>query len=238
MSDTSGKKASPPYVSFSSFSSFIKGLSETHVPGRVDKTVMSKYSGSTIYALLPALEWLGLIDDNGAPQPLLHDLAGADEERYKALLGQMVNDKYHFLFGNGLDLSKASSGQVIDAFKTQDISGSTITKCMAFFLALAKAAGINVSSHVKAPIQPRGQAKKKKKSSASESGHVDNSQADDADEDPGGVDAPAGMIKITVPLRDTDDGVIWFPANMTPEQIKRAVKMADFILKNYYALED
>ena len=158
------KKLSPPYVVFSSFKSFINGLGETAVPTRIDKSVMSNYSGSTIYSLLPALTWFGLIDSNGIPSEKLKELANSDEIGFSRLLGELMREKYVFLFSNGIDLKNASGGQVQEAFKSQDVSASTITKCMVFFLAAAKEAGIEVSPHVKAPtVKRKSRAKKAKK---------------------------------------------------------------------------
>ncbi|MCG7995635.1 MAG: DUF5343 domain-containing protein [Candidatus Thiodiazotropha taylori] len=230
MADESGKKLSPPYVSYTSFTSFIKGLSETHVPDRIDKTVMSNYSGSTVYALLPALQWLELIDEHGNPQPILDHLTNANDTEYQELLNKLVKEKYSFLFNGGFDLAKASSGQVIEAFKQQDISGSTVTKCMSFFLAIAKSAGIKVSSHVKAPTVKRSPVNKKKKSAASSN----PSNVPDAED----RQSPEGTEKISFTLRGMPDVVIYFPAGLDEEtEIKRVIRATVFNLEMYYGVQ-
>ena len=74
------KTPPPPYVSYSSFRNFINKLGESTVPSRIDKSVMTNLSGSTQYALLPALHWLGLIESDGTPDDVLKDLATANDE--------------------------------------------------------------------------------------------------------------------------------------------------------------
>lgn len=235
MTDADSKKTSPPYVSYSSFTSFIKGLGGTHVPSRIDKTVMSNYSGSVVYALLPALQWLGLIDEHGTPDPMLHSLASADEDEYKSLLAKLVKDKYHFLFNSSLDLSKASSGQVIEAFKQQDITGSTVTKCMSFFLSIAKAAGIAVSPHVKAPTVKRKPVAKKNKPQGKPSDPPPDvgSTRNDSKQDR----HPEGTEKISFKMRDMPDVVVYFPKGMEAKQVDKVIDATVFNLEFYYGID-
>jgi hypothetical protein len=232
MAEANGKKSTPPYVAYPSFRSFIKGLAETHVPDRIDKTVMTKYSGSTQYALLPALQWLGLIDDFGTPQSVMHEITSTDDEEYKTTLLKIIKDKYSFLFNGEFDLAKASSGQVIEAFKRQDISGSTITKCMSFFLVAAKEAGIAVSAHVKAPQAKRTPAAKKPKQA-----NKPDITTKDEDEDLA-VQPPEGTEKISFSLRDKPNVVIYFPKGLTVEEAAKVIKATEFNLKMYYGITE
>ena len=232
MADSDGKKPSPPYVSYPSFKGFIKGLGETHVPSRIDKTVMANYSGSTIYALLPSLQWLGLIDEHGNPQPLLSEIAHADDASYRSILEKLAKDKYSFLFNGKVDLSKASNGQVIEAFKSQDISGSTIAKCMSFFLAMAKDAGISVSQHVKAPHARRAPSGKKKKQQTGNKADAGSSEAEQSSQNT----PPEGTEKISFSLRGKPDVVVYFPEGLKGEEAKQVITATMFNLKMYYGL--
>ncbi len=234
MADESNKKPSPPYVSYSSFTSFIKGLSETHVHDRIDKTVMSNYSGSTIYALLPALQWLNLIDENGAPQTMLHALANAkDDNEYREHLSKIVKERYSFVFNAGFDLAKASGGQVKEAFEKQDISGSTITKCMSFFLAIAKNAGIVISPHVKAPPLTK-RSSPKKKAAAKSASNATPKVLDQPDSDK----PPEGTEKISFTLRGMPDVTVYFPEGLDSEdEIKRVIRATVFNLEMYYGVQ-
>lgn len=236
MASVSEKKTSPPYVSYTSFKSFINGLGESTVPDRIDKTAMSRYSGSTIYALLPALQWLTLIDGDGTPSPLLRNLAAAidDEGEYAALLEPMIKERYSFLFNGGINLATASSGQVTDAFKAQEIQGSTVTKCISFFLAIAKDARIQISPHVKAPKVARSSTAKKKNNKTDK----DKSEISALTGKTPNEERNTELLKITIPLPGMADGAIYLPKDMTDDQAKLAVKMADFILKNYYGIKE
>lgn len=50
---------------------------------------------------------------------------------------------------------------------------------------------------------------------------------------------PSGsMEKITIPLPGMEDGLIYFPKEMSFEQQRLAVKMANFILTNFYNIPD
>ncbi|GAB7521536.1 hypothetical protein PBS_05200 [Paraburkholderia sp. 2C] len=123
---------------------------------RIDKTLMPKASGSQQSGMLSALRFLQLIDDSGRPKDHFKSVALADDDSRKAPLNKVFRDSYGFLFDDPeFDLIHASSGQVTEKFKTWGISGSTLTKTIAFFLSAAKEYGIPVSPHVKAPTAPK-----------------------------------------------------------------------------------
>ena len=46
------------------------------------------------------------------------------------------------------------------------------------------------------------------------------------------------MERITIPLRDFEDGIIYLPANLEDNDAKRAIKMVKFILEEYYNFND
>jgi hypothetical protein len=76
-----------------------------------------------------------------------------------------------------LDLKNASAGQLTEKFRTLGISGSTLTKTIAFFLMAAKECGIPVSPHVKPPPAPKSNGtstRKAKPSNEWESGRTDS----------------------------------------------------------------
>ena len=64
----------PPYVSYRSFWNFLDRLQEA-IPARIDRSYWGdKFSGSTGAQLMRALRYLGLINDEGIPSPLLRSL--------------------------------------------------------------------------------------------------------------------------------------------------------------------
>jgi hypothetical protein len=149
MAEQNSKIATPAYVSYKAFVKFINGLRD-HLPSRIDRSILAGMSGSGQSALIGSLEFLGLIDQGGKPQPALEDLIALNGAQYNAKLKELLTASYGFLF-DGIDLKRATGSQVHEAFKKKNVQGSTAIKAIAFFLAAAKDAGIEVSKHVKPP---------------------------------------------------------------------------------------
>ena len=135
------KKESPPYVTYATFLTFVKSLRETGIPSRIDKSVLSKLSGSSQSALMPSLRWLGLTDAADVPTPKLEGLVDANDAQFPVLFKQVLIDSYGFTRDNSIDLAKATGSQVEQKFRDYGVSGSTVTKAMAFFILAAKDAG-------------------------------------------------------------------------------------------------
>ena len=230
--NTDKKKTTPPYVSYGSFINFINKLREETIPDRIDKSSMSNYSGSTIYSLMPALQWLRLIDENGTPSTSLRNIVSANEEGTKDILKNLVRERYDFLFNADFDLSSASSGQVIEAFMAQNISGSTINKSISFFLSIASDSGIRISPHVRPPAARRKSSPKRKKkapAAAEEASDTGSVQV---------VATPVDMEKISFSLRGKPDATIHLPKDLDGEEAKRVIEATLFNLKMYYGLTD
>lgn len=156
MSDETIKKDAPPYVSYGTFRNFITGLKKGgHIPNRIDKSILSTMSGSGQAALTSALKFLGLTDEVGIPTQQLRNLVSADEDGYSVLLKEILNEKYAFVTAEHFRLSTATGAEVESKFKECGITGSTVSKSVAFFIAACKATGIEISAHVKAPKVPR-----------------------------------------------------------------------------------
>lgn len=144
------KKPSPPYATFASFSSFINKLRETGVPSRIDATLFGKASGTVSYSVIAAMKYLGLIDENGAPKSDLTPLVMASDEERKPLMAALMRRSYPSLFAEDTDLRTMTAGQFDERIRKEfGAAGSTVDKIAAFFLAGAKAADIEVSTHLK-----------------------------------------------------------------------------------------
>jgi len=178
MAETEVKKSLPPYVSYKSFSRFIKGLQSGHLPSRIDKAVLTGMSGSVQSAMTNSLEYLQLIEAGGRPTKALEDLAGATGPEYSEKLKGIVESSYGFLFDDGLELSRATTGQIQEAFRRQGANSSTGIKAIAFFLAAAKDAGITISKYVKTPSSPKPQAARKAAQRAAEEDESSDEQGD------------------------------------------------------------
>ncbi len=232
MNTESMVKEKPPYASYTSFSNYIIKLKDTGVPDQIDRGVFGNQSGTYISSMISAFKWLKLINANGKPTPDLHAIVEADKDEYSTKLKTLLLDAYPFLKNGDIDLAKGTTNQISAIFRDYDLSGSTLTKAIAFFLGAAKAAGYKIGPHMKAPPPPRSKAVNKKKKNGEEKSKG------------GGITPPVddgvskGMERITVPLRDMDDGVIYFPKQLEEKEAKKAVKMAVFILNNFYGIEE
>ncbi len=227
--NTTEKRSIPPYTTYRSFTNLVNDLRENGVPDHITRSVV-KGSNSAKSMMLASLKSLDLIDSDYAPTETLRQLIDSESD-YSKTLADILRSKYTFLFDDSIDLSNTTTEKVCDKFKDAGASGSTISKCMSFFLSAAKDAGIEVSSRVKSPTpkrSPRTSRKNKPKDDTTDDG--DSNGGDGSFDDD-------GMERITVPLRGMNDGVIYFPSEMDEDDARNAVKMAVFILNNFYGID-
>lgn len=231
MSDNSEKRLPPPYASYASFRNFISQLADDGLPSRIDRSVMSNMSGSAQSAILSSCKWLGLITEDGTPTTRMTALvkASADDITYSDELQKLLLGSYSFLREDGFELEKATGAQVAEKFRDLfGIQGSTVNKCMSFFLQAAKDADIKVSKHVKPPPLSRTNRKKRKAKLSSEETSFEVEQKPEASDR-----CPDDMAVIPIPLHGMKDGEIRLQRNMSEEQWSYALNMAQLILKHY-----
>jgi hypothetical protein len=151
MTEKTEKQILPPYIPYKTFNNFINGLRETGIPQQIDKSVLRSMSGAMQSATIAALKFLNLIDGNAKPTQKMTQLVDASAENYSLTLKNVLAEAYDFLFEVDFNLEQATGTQVENKFKNRGVSGSTVTKCIAFFLTAAKEAKIKVSGHVRPP---------------------------------------------------------------------------------------
>jgi hypothetical protein len=137
----------PPYVPFSTFRNFLDGIS-AKPPSRIDQSVMPRSSRAIRFQLAAALRYMGLVSSDGSRTETLVGLAKAREEKRKEVLGDIVRAAYPYLFRD-FDLATCTTSQIGQEFKRRGASGTTVRKCVAFFVAACREAGIDVSPHIK-----------------------------------------------------------------------------------------
>ncbi len=208
MDDQGEKKISPAYVPHKTFSNLINSLKESGAPSQIDRSVLKSMSGSDQSAILQSLKFLSLIDDKGIPSKEFIQLIDSSDNQRPALMRSVLEKSYTFLFSGSIDLKKATTKQVEDAFRDQGVSGSTVVKCIAFFLAAAKAAGITISTHVKTPAPVRSPSAKPRGNNAG-SGTQEKPATQQQPPPPPPVDK--GMKQIKIQLMDKPDVTITFP---------------------------
>lgn len=231
---TEPKRSIPPYTTHLSFINLINDLRDGGIPAEISRSVI-KGSNSGKATMSASLKSMGLIDDKSKPTELLTTLV-KEKDSYKANLNLLMKATYSFLLDGNLDLANATTEMVAQKFKDAGASGSTISKGMGLFLALAKDAGIEVSSRVKAPAPDRNGSRAKVKKNAASDSSVDDGE-DDGDKQGRQTPSdktPEGMIRIPIPLHGMEDGAILLPNGLNKMQWAYAKKMAAFILDNYH----
>ncbi len=151
MADKEKSTASPPYISFRTFLNFIDGL-KGQVPPVIDRSVMRSMSGSLQAQLLPALRYLGLIDEKGhvLDGKLAQLVDAATREERNMVLSQVLREAYPYIFNSqeNFDIETGTYAQLSGLFTKQGPSGDTLRKVENFFLEAAKYAGEKLSPHI------------------------------------------------------------------------------------------
>ncbi|MBB5675331.1 DUF5343 domain-containing protein [Xanthomonas arboricola] len=227
------KNIKPPYTSYRSFVSLINELRDHDVmPAAIDRSLLSRRSGSEQSALIATLKWFKLTDEIGIPTKLLEDYIAADEDDAKAMLKDMVVTAYGQITDGTFNLRSATTSQLADQFRQYDIGGSTLAKSVTFFLSAAKDAGIVVSPHAKAPPMVGSSSNKRRSKPA-----VAATAPPAAPLAPPSHRPPPppseGMISIPIPIFGGKNGAITLPDCMTEKQWNSVVKMTQYILENY-----
>jgi hypothetical protein len=95
---------------------------------------------------MTALKVLTLVDADGHPSEELEDLVHAEGDDRRALIRRILERFYVPVFD--LDLARASKGQFHEAFRSFGTKEGVLTKCEAFFIRAAQAAGIELSKRI------------------------------------------------------------------------------------------
>jgi Family of unknown function (DUF5343) len=161
MTNEHGTTNKPPYLPYSTFKNFLASLKAGAIPSRIDKSLLDRYSGSIQSWLLSALKFFRLIDEGGKPQPTLEYFIGSGEEERKKAWRDIFEKAYAPLI-EGLDLGRATPGELSERFAAQGLSGETLSKCHSFFAAAAEDAGVPLADHLKVRAKPTGPRKSRK----------------------------------------------------------------------------
>jgi hypothetical protein len=230
MGTKTAKPIYPVYIPYGFFTKFINGLRESGLPYQIDRSVMPKASGSAVSGMIGALRFLHLIDGANKPTPLMKELVEAEDKDRPPILKQMLKDSYRFIFDADTDLQRATGQQVADLFRSQDISGSTVSKSIGFFLGAAKEAGIPVSAHVKPPPAPKASIKPRGgKATTGNNSFDDPEETEDVDFD------PDAMVRFQIPIPGKPHATVIVPRDLEPEDWTMLTMMLDAYIKRLQA---
>lgn len=139
----SRQRSLPPYVPYRTFTTFVDSL-RAGMPSHVDKSVLKSMSGGVQAWLRASLRAMELIDAANVPQDALHKLATVEGAARQRLLRSLFVSTYGFVL-SVMDLRAATPAKLEAAFTGTGAKGDTVRKSMAFMLAMAKDAGIELS---------------------------------------------------------------------------------------------
>ena len=152
----------PPYTSYRTFKTFIHDLREHGVPSRIDRSVLTRFSGVVGTQLMHALRFLGLIEDHGRPTQRLKELANAyGAAHWPEKLSELLRQEYAPMFA--IDLETATPSHFNEAFrKAFPAADAVVQKCVTFFLYAANDAGVKISARVLKGRKPRSLTPRKR----------------------------------------------------------------------------
>lgn len=139
------KRPTAPYGAFSTMKrnaieAFVEG-----VPERIDRSAFPGLAWNAITRLIGGLRFLGLIDDDGTPQPALHKLAVPDEAVRKTEMEKLLRTSYSEVFK--LDLARTTPALLADTLGgAYNATGDTREKAVRFFLQAVVYVGVPVST--------------------------------------------------------------------------------------------
>ena len=233
-----GKIPTPPYLPFKTFKRLIGAFKGTVVPQRIDQSVLGKFSGSDIAALLPALKFFNLIDDNQMVQPLFCDLVESYEtSAWKDKFKNLVESTYARII-NRLNLSSATRQQLDEKFEAVAARGGVSKKCARFYITAATESGIDLSKHIKERQKTRGGIRyvripKNIEKPKEEKGSGEERQDERIIIDPQSL----GYREFPIPIKGKQPVKIWIPEDITQEEwnsVKRMMELTTELMQAYF----
>ena len=136
------RELSPPYAPWSEMQATLRRL-ERFTPPRVDIAFlkMHRIAPKNERAVINALKYLGIIDEEGLPTDRLSTLQQGD---YASELAAIVRHAYTDLLQR-VDLRDASTETINNYFLTRKVAPSVAPKCTRFFLGICEEASIEVA---------------------------------------------------------------------------------------------
>ncbi|MGA7411715.1 MAG: DUF5343 domain-containing protein, partial [Bryobacteraceae bacterium] len=137
----SKKLAIPPYIAYKTFRNFLDRFKQG-IPGRIDRSVMSNMSGGAQSQLTVALKFLDLIDDHAHPKETMGKLVRAEGPDRQKIWREILESAYPYVFATGFNLQTATAKLLHEQFEKTAATGATLSRCISFFVAASKDAGI------------------------------------------------------------------------------------------------
>ena len=216
---TGGHKSPlPPYMSYGTFRNLIESW-RGNLHQRIDRSVLATHSGATQSWMLATLRYFKLTEDDGTPTALLERLVRADGPDRQAFLMELLHQGYSFMFDDGFDVAKATPAQINGLFAATGAHGSTLKKCVSFFGAMAKDAGLELTPLLRRRQRraSNGRTKRRPPANMAPDGTKSgtNLHAADARAAPSNA-VPEGFERLPIP--GLSGAYIQYPADLTESQ--------------------
>lgn len=139
----------PPYVSFSTFFTFLNHLRDTVVPDEIGVDALRKVGGTQKPQIVAALKFFGWVTgEKNTPTDLLREFVNADEQKRKELYLERLQWCYPDVFADGINL-KTITADKLGKLLGNDLKGDTLRKCYTFFSNSADYVNIEIGPHAK-----------------------------------------------------------------------------------------
>lgn len=145
------KGLTPPYVPYKTLETYLEELKQSGLPAHIDRSTMPTKSGGTQGQLIAALKSLQLIGrTEGKIAPSLERLVYAEGAELQQVWKEVIEKTYPYLFStDDFDLSTTTELRLRKKFEEQGVTGSTLRRCLVFFIQASNRAGVELSSFVK-----------------------------------------------------------------------------------------
>lgn len=198
------------------------------MPEYLTKSVMPG-SASGKPTMSASLKFLNLMDSNERPTKKMSQLIES-EDNYGTVLSEVVREAYPFLKDESIDLKTTTTDKLVEQFEALGARGSTVSKCMAFFLAACKDSGIKVSQYVKAPQPPSNRGSRRKPGAVT---LKNNSQESPLRGNP--VDSE-GYTPFEIPIPNAKPVRLMIPDGLSSAQWRMFTAVLEIYLKEFEAL--
>ncbi|MBS1786099.1 MAG: DUF5343 domain-containing protein [Acidobacteria bacterium] len=143
------KPIAPAYAPFPSLDRYIDYVVQNGVPEIVDTNVLTELGESVRAHLLTGLRYLGMVAADRRPTELLRRFAQATEYERKMLYQEVLINSYAFILDEFPELRGLTHDILVSKFESLGIQGSTVKKCISFFLELSRQVGWQMEKNEK-----------------------------------------------------------------------------------------
>ena len=198
----------PPYISYKTFQTFLEDQKQHGVPAQIDRSVLTRFSGSVGTQLIGALKFLGLIghNDQQVRAPLSKLVEAYGTPSWPTAFRPVMEEAYSSIVSPGLE--RMTPAQFHELFKEHyPLKDAVIRKCEVFFLNAAKSADIVVNERILKHRKPRSPSPKRLQTKSDQRASADSARGKNNSKEPedhqdGGHDQPMSAYQMLIGILD------------------------------------